>query len=208
MAEKKVKQYVSDNAPSKFKYNTPENVCIALTAFIIEIRKQLATLRAYDNIFHNSPCNNAFMQQANNSIWRELLSEIARIFDKANTGSNENCTLLRLKELCYSKEYIFLFPNDENNGLLQSLEKVFELYNQLPIAKSRNKQLAHHDLKQVTVGECIELSLEQIEQLIEDLTDVFAKIRTRFHFGVFEVTFVDYNVLVEQFEKDIKKLIE
>ena len=190
------------------KYNTPDNVCDSLTTFIIEIREQTAALRAYDNVSLNNPCNSIFMQRACDSIWRELLSEIARIFDKANTGSSENCTFLRLKELCYSEQYSFLFPNKEQNELLQCLENIIEQYNQLPILKSRKKQLAHHDLQQVIAGECIEISLEQVEQLIENLTDVFAKIRTRFYFGYFEVTFTNYNDLVEQFEKDIKKLIE
>ena len=204
MAEKKEKRHVDDNA----QYDTIENICIALTAFIIEIREQAAALRAFDNIFQNQKCNHIFLQRAYDSIWRELLSEIARIFDKANTGSSKNCTILRLKELCYSEKYSFLFSDDEKCNLLQSLEEVIEHYNQLPIAKSRKKQLAHHDLKQVTSGECIEFSIEQIEQLVEDISDVFAKIRTRFYFGVFEFSFTDYNVLVDQFEKDIRRLIE
>lgn len=190
------------------RYNTPDNVCEALSTFIIEIREQTAALRAYDNIFQNNPCSSIFMQRAYDSIWRELLSEIARIFDKANTGSNENCTFLRLKELCLSEQYSFLFPNKGQNELLQCLENIIKQYNQLPILKSRKKQLAHHDLQQVIDGECIEISLEQIERLIENFTDVFAKIRTRFYLGVFEVTFINYNTLVEQFEEDIKKLIE
>ena len=204
VAEKKDKQYVSDNA----QYDTADNICVALTAFIIEIREEAAAIRAYDNVFQNTPCNHTFLQRAYDSIWRELLSEIARIFDKANTGSSENCTLLRLKELCYSEDYSFLFPDNEKSNLLQSLDKLIEHYNQLPILKSRKKQLAHHDLKQVISGKCIEFSIEQIEQLVEDISDVFAKIRTRFYFGVFEFSFTDYNVLVDLFEKDIRKLIE
>ena len=204
MAEKKKKQYVSDNA----QYNTIDNTCIALTAFIIEIREQAASIRAYDNVFQHKPCNHIFLQRAYDSIWRELLSETARIFDKASTGSSKNCTFLRLKELCYSEEYSFLFADNKKCHLLQSLEEVIEHYNQLPIAKSRKKQLAHHDLKQTTVGKPIEISLEQIEQLIEELTDVFVKMRTRLYLSTFEVSFTDYNVLVDQFEKDIIKLIE
>ena len=134
------------------KYNTMDNVCEALTTFITGIREQSAVLRAYDNIFINNPCNSIFMQRAYESIWRELLSEIARIFDKANTGPNENCTFLRLKELCYSEQYWFLFASKEENELLQSLENVIEQYNQLPILKSRKKQLAHHDLQQMIAG--------------------------------------------------------
>ena len=204
MAEKKEKQYVSDNA----QYETIDNICVALTAFIIEIREQTAALRAYDNVFQSESPNHIFLQRAYDSIWRELLSEIARIFDKANTGSDKNCTILRLKELCCSEKSLSLFPDNEKCSPLQPLEKVIEHYNLLPIAKSRKKQLAHHDLKQVLSGEYIEISLEQIEKLVEDITDVFAKIRTQLYLGVFEVSFTNYNVLVEQFEKDIRNLIE
>ena len=189
------------------KYNTLENVCNALTTFVIEIREQVAAIRAYDNVFQNTPCNNVFIQRAYESIWRELLSEIARIFDKANTGSYENCTLLRLKDLCRDEKYSVLFPGNEKNNLLQSLEKVIEQYNQLPIITSRRKQLAHHDLEQVIDGKCIEISLEQIEQLVEDVTSIFAKIRTRFYLGIYEITFAKYDILVEKYENDIRKLL-
>ena len=189
------------------KYDTPENLCFALTAFITEIREQSAAIRAYDNVFQNKPCDNVFLQRSYDSIWRELLSEIARIFDKANTGSSENCTLLRLKELCCKEQYSFLFPNDGKDNLIQSLDAVFEYYNQLPIKKSRNKQLSHHDLKQIIAGEYIEIHMEQVENLIANTTDVFAKIYTRFSLGFFEISFPDYDILVEIFEKAIKQLI-
>ena len=189
------------------KYDIPENVCVALTAFITEIREQAAAIRAYDNVFRNNPCDNVFMQRSYDSIWRELLSEIARIFDKANTGSSENCTLFRLKELCLKEQYLSLFPDGERDDLIQSLDAVFEIYKQLPIKKSRNKQLSHHDLKQILAGECIEISMEQVETLIANTTDVYAKIYTRFSLGFFEISFPDYDILVKIFEKDIRQLI-
>lgn len=189
-------------------YNTPDNVCLGLTTFIIEIREQVAAIRAYDNVFQNSECSNIFLKRAHDSIWIELLSEIARIFDKANTGSNENCTLLRLRELCLNEQYSHLFPNGNENDLIKALDLLFEHYKQLPIGKSRKKQLAHHDLKQVICGGCIEISLEKVEQLISHTTDIFEKIYTRFYFGFFEVSFINYNTLVTQFENDIRKLIE
>ena len=189
------------------KYDTPENMCIALTVFITEIREQAAAIRAYDNVFQNTSCANAFMQRAYDSIWRELLSEVARIFDKANTGSSENCSLLRLKELCCKEQYSILFPNDEKDNLRQSLDAVFEYYNKLPINYSRRKQLAHHDLKQVIAGECIGISLEQIEQLITIMTDAFIKIYTRVCLGFFEISFPNYDMLVKRFEDAIKQIV-
>ena len=188
------------------KYNTPENVCLALTAFVWEIREQAAALRAYANVFQNRPCDNIFLQRSHDAIWRELLSEIARIFDKARTKSSENCTLFRLRNLCLDEQYSHLFPNGETDNLIQSLDRVFEEYTKLPLTASRNKQLAHHDLKQVIAGECIEISMEQIENLIANTADVFAKIYTRF-LDFYEISFPEYNLLVDRFEKDIKKLV-
>lgn len=199
---------VDKNEPQESVYNTPKNVCTALTGFIIEIREQSAALRAYDNVFQNSHCDNSFMKRASKSIWRELLSEIARIFDNEKTGSYENCTLSRLKSLCCKEAYASLFATDEQNDLLQSLEVVFGYYNQLPIAYSRRKQLAHHDLTQIVAGECVGISFEQVEKLVEDVTNVFAKICTQFSGGLFITTFPNYDLLVEQYEKEIRKLIE
>lgn len=189
------------------QYNTPDNLCFALETFIIEIREQSAALRAYDNVFQNKQCDNSFFRRSYESIWRELLSEIARIFDKESTGSSENCTLLRLKELCLNEHNVFLFPSGGENDLLKTFDAVFESYKQLPIGKSRKKQLAHHDLKQVIAGKPIEISLEQIEQLIESVTDVFAKIYSRFNLEIFEASFTNYDVLVEKYEKDIRLLV-
>ena len=185
------------------KYDTPENMCTALTTFIMEMRMQVAAIRAYNNVFKDKLCDNIFLKRAYDSIWQELLSEIARIFDKAYTGSNENCTLLRLKELCLKEQYSNVFLGGESNELIKSLDSVIEFYSQLPVEKSRNKQLAHHDLKQVIAGNCIEISLAQIELLILNTTDVFSKIYTQFNLGWFEFSFSNYEKLVEQYENDI-----
>ena len=171
------------------KYNTPENVCNGLTVFIREIRGQTAVLRAYDNIFKEKRCDSSFLNRAYESIWRELLSEIARVFDKSFTGSSENCTLLRLKELCLEEQYLYLFPGGRQNSLIQSIDLLHQRYNKLRIGKSRNKQLAHHDLKQVVEGACITISLDQIEQLVLDVTNVFANIYEQFCFGCCEISF-------------------
>ena len=188
------------------KYNTPDNICLALSVFLTEIREYAAAIRAYDNIFQDVPHSNAFLQRSYDALWRELLSEIAKIFDSAGKGTNKNCTLLRLKELCFDKQYAFLFPNGEKDTLVQLLDLMFKKYNQLPIKKSRRKQLAHHDLDQTIAGKCITISLEQIESLIADATDVFTKIYMRFCLECVEISFPDYGLLVGHYEDALKKL--
>ena len=147
-----------------------------------------------------------FLQRSYDALWRELLSETAKIFDSAGKGTNKNCTLLRLKELCFDKQYAFLFPNGEKDTLVQLLDLLFKKYNQLPIKKSRRKQLAHHDLDQTIAGKCITISLEQIESLIADATDVFTKIYMRFCLECVEISFPDYGLLVGHYEDALKKL--
>ena len=178
------------------KYDKPEMVCIALTTFINEIRGQSAAIRAYDNVFQDNNTSNVFLKRAYESIWLELLSETARIFDKAYTGNNENCTFLRLRALCIKEQYSSLFPSGENDSLVRSLDEVLDLYSQLPIGKSRNKQLAHHDMKQIFEGECIAISLDQVEKLISTATEVLSKIYTRICFGFFDVSFPAYDLIV------------
>lgn len=140
------------------EFDTLINLCIALTAFIAEIGKQAAAIEAYNNVFQNEVSGNVFLKLSYDSICREFLSEIARIFDNANTGQNENCTLLRLKNLCLNQKYSDFFPEGEEDDLIQSLDMVFQNYNQLSIKFSRRKQLAHHDLKQIIAGECVVVS--------------------------------------------------
>ena len=83
---------------------------------------------------------------------------------------------------------------------------MFKKYNQLPIKKSRRKQLAHHDLDQTIAGKCITISLEQIESLIADAADVFTKIYMRFCLECVEISFSDYDLLVGHYEDALKKL--
>lgn len=189
------------------KYDTPELICTAISTFIVEIREQMAAIRAYDNVWDSNECQNVFLQRTYESTWRELLSELTNVFDKSCTGLNENCTLVRLRELCLSDRYLELFSKGDGNDLIQSLDEVFRYFEQLPLRKIRNKQLSHHDMKQLFEGECIQISLEQIEKLVLDTTDVFAKIYTQFHHGWVEVTFADYNMLVRSFENALIQLI-
>lgn len=190
------------------KYDNPEIICSALSAFIAEIRAQTAAIRAYDNVLRDKTISNTFLLRAHDSIWLGLLSEIARTFDKARTGSNENCTLFRLKELCLKDEYSVLFPNGENDTLIQGLCAILAEYNQLPIGKSRNKQLSHHDIGQIFEGDCITVSFDQVEKLVLDTTSVFEKIYTRFLLEIYEFSLPDYSLLVAQFEKDINLLLK
>ena len=181
-------------------------ICQALTLFLQEIREQAAATRAYVNVFGNDECDNIFLKRSGDAIWRELLSEIARVFDRSKTRNDENCTFLRLKEVCLKEQYLSLFPNGEQDDLIQALDSICEHYKTLPIKTARNKQLSHHDMNQLFDGDEIKISLDKLENFIEDTTKVFEKIYTRFYFGWIEVSFPQYDILVAKFESALLKL--
>jgi len=181
-------------------------ICEALTVFICEAREQVAAIRAYTNVYTDVECSNIFLKRAHDSIWRELLSEVARIFDRSETFGDENCTLLRLRAVCLEEQNLPYFPDGTKDGLIRDLDVVIAHFNDSPVKKSRNKQLAHHDMKKIFDGKCIEISLDELEKLIDDTTVVFSKLYTRFLLGLIEVTFPNYDTLVEIFENDLRKL--
>ena len=190
------------------KYDNPELICRALSVFIQEVLEQSAAIRAYSNVFQQNECNNVFLKRAHDSIWRELISELARVFDKSSTktkkGSDDNCSLLRLKDLCLKEEYLPLFPGGKTNSLMESLDAVIQQYSNLPVKKSRNKQLSHHDMKQLFSGECVEISLDDLEALIFDTAEVFTKIYNCYLLGWAEFSFPPYDMLVAKFEESLQ----
>lgn len=192
-------------------YDTPELLCRALSVFIKETLEQAAALRAYSCVFCNRNCENVFLQRAHDSIWRELISELARIFDKPSTknksGQDENCTLLRLKEMCLKEGYLVLFPEGEADTAVQALNVVIQKYHDLPIKKSRNKQLSHHDIKQLFGGECIEISFDDLECLILETADAFADIYNRYLLGLVEFSYPPYDLLVTKYRESLQIFI-
>ena len=189
------------------QYDKLEMTTQALSVFMQEILEQAAAIRAYTNVFVDVQCDNEFLKRAHDAIWRELLSEIARVFDKSKTCGDENCTFSWLQEICLEEPYLKLFPDAEKDSVLQSLDEICKYYNKHPIKIARNKQLSHHDVKQLFEGECIEISLDEIENLIVNTTLVLGKIISRFYLDLVDVTFPNYDMLVNLFENELRKLL-
>ena len=117
-----------------------EEICSALSVFIAEARKDAAAIRAYQNVVEGTEVYNEFLDISHNSIWRELLIEIAKIFDSSRNGLNENCSVKRLRAECLKDTYVHIFPNGEEECSIQLLDVTQQFYDNLPLRKSRNKQ--------------------------------------------------------------------
>ena len=188
-----------------FRNDKLDFICDTLLVFVKEVNEQAAAIRAYCNVFSDQECNNVYINRANDAIWRELVSELARIFDKSRTFSDENCTLSRLKEVCLETGDVF--PDGNEDELLLEIDRICDDYKNMPIKKARNKQLSHHDIKQLRKTDGIEISLDEVEKLISDTTSFFEKIYSRVNYGWIDLSFPDYATLVKSFENALHKVI-
>ena len=188
-----------------FRNDKLDFICDTLLVFVKEVNEQAAAIRAYCNVFSDQECNNVYINRANDAIWRELVSDLARIFDNSRTLSDENCTLSRLKEVCLEAGDVFLDGNEDK--LLLEIDRICDDYKNMPIKKARNKQLSHHDIKQLSKPDGIEISLDEVEKLISDTTSFFEKIYSRVNYGWIDLSFPDYATLVKSFENALHKVI-
>lgn len=186
-------------------------VCDGLTLFISELRQKSAAVRAYINTYGNEGSNNPYLKSADENIFRELLSELGRVFDKSSTCGNKNCSIHKLKELCLSEKYNYLFVEGHKDPIIILLDFAIYRYEQLSPIKFRNKQLAHHDIQQIIEGNPIEIPFEKIEEIIIDLTKIFEQVRTKISSqGLsFPIEFsysISYEKLVLEYEESLKSL--
>lgn len=186
-------------------------VCDSLTLFIGELRQKSAAIRAYINTYGNVGSNNPYLRCADECIFRELLSELGRIFDKSSTFENENCSVHKLKELCLSEKYKHMFVEDHKDPLIILLDFTAYRYNNLSSINFRNKQLAHHDIKQIKEGNPVEIPFEKIEEIIIDLTKIFEQVITKINsYGLpipVECSYsTKYEKLVSEYENSLKSL--
>lgn len=188
------------------KYEKLVKICYPLSVFVSEMRRMSAALRAHQNIMSKEDNPNCFLDIAHDAICRELLSEIAKIFDPGNDRSNENCSLLRLKNECLKDSYVDLFPAGKNDTYVKLIDIAYQRYGKLPVKKSRNNQLSHHDMKQTFGDEPIVIFFDEIEKLVFLITEILSVIYEHINFA--ELTFPPYDYLVKSYEHALKSLVD
>lgn len=183
--------------------------CAILIAFVREIRGQSAAVKAYGKVFGAHGSTNIFLHTAYEALWRELLIELAKLFDPSKGKSNKNWSLFRLQEICkkipMDDNYDQLFPNGENLLFACAIDSIYDEYIDLPIKKARNKQLSHHDVEQLSKKEIIKVPFGEVEKLMLKISSLIEIIYTHISFA--EVSFADYDESVSEYERSLRQLV-
>lgn len=184
----------------KTDYNEPHIVWYGIVSLFQFTQKYAAALRAYGEVYGDKEQGNAFIDLAQEAIWRQLLSEISKIYDKESTCGPDNCSMKQLYHVCCNHPR---FPDRENDELLKQIDDLYESYKSLLSKKLRDKKLAHYDLETVFELKSTYILFDDIEQFIVDTESVLSKIGVRFLGG--ELTF-QYQEFVKAYKEDLLSL--
>ena len=183
------------------KYANLEEICVALNGFIDEAKNQMAAIRACESIPEDKKETNVFLTTVSDALWRELLTEIAKMFDSSSYRGDENCSFRRLREECLGSN---LFPCGEEDTLIKMIDSLISFYNALPIRNARNKQLGHHDMEQIFKGEVISVSTDEVERLVILMSYILELVYDRICFA--EVSLSDYEAIKKKQIIDLSRL--
>ena len=189
-----------DNMSKVTDYNEPHIVWYGIVSLFQFAQKYAAALRAYGEVYGDNEQGNAFIDLAQEAIWRQLLSEISKIYDKESTCGSDNCSMKQLYHVCCNHPR---FPDRENDELLKQIDRLYERYESLLSKTLRDKKLAHYDLEAVFALESPYVPFDDIERFIVDTGSILSKIGVRLLGG--ELTF-QYQEFVKEYKEDLLSL--
>lgn len=161
-----------------------------------------AALKAYGLVFGDDQ-ENRFLSLAHESLCRQLMSELSKIYDRASTCGKENCSIERLEKAC--EESLFL-SSESRDKFTKSMEGMRKRYETLFSRDLRNKKLAHYDRAAICNQIVDDYCFDDIELFVKDTASLLDKIGS----AIFpaDITFVDYDGLVRDFENSLLLLQE
>lgn len=184
------------NMAEQVNYREPHIVWTAIVSLFHFAQNYTAALRAYAEVYRDKETN-AYIDISQEAIWRQLLSEISKIYDKEATCGKNNCSLRQLYFSCLHHKG---FPNDKNDAILKQVDALYARYKSLFPLELRNKKIAHYDLEAMFAHEQAEIPLDDVELFINDTADILSQIGGRL-FGAELAN--KYSELVEKYKNSL-----
>lgn len=181
-------------------YNEPHIIWMAIITLFQFVQKFTAALKAYGNVYKDDGAQNAYIDVAQEALWRQLMSELSKIYDRESTCGSDNCSIRQLRQCCLNHATAM---HGKSSELTAQLDALCERYESLFSRELRNKKLAHYDLIAVFSQEPPPIPFDDVEQFINETAHTLQQIGDCL-LGV-EVNF-GYDELVKNFQASLLKL--
>lgn len=167
-----------------------------------------AALSAYGSVYGNDSPQNMFLEQAHKSLWRQLLSELSKIYDRDATRDKENCSIERLENEYKNSAFVTQTDDDE---IIRDMENLRMRYEELFPRTLRNKKLAHYDLAAFFDPIRNEYNFDDVEALVKDTSALLNKVGSTIvgsNILPADIDLFDYDSCVERVKRDLLMLQE
>lgn len=145
--------------------NQDSLVWFGISQLMQEIMKEAGAVSAiYES---NVLQNNEFIRISLECIERQLLLNLAKLFDKSRVCGQLNCSLPNLLELCIADQDHF--PAGTTDPAVLNLKETIDLSEQLIPRGVRNKKMAHFDLLGLFAGNEVKICYSDIEIMLLSL---------------------------------------
>ncbi|QUO37856.1 hypothetical protein KFE19_16140 [Dysosmobacter sp. Marseille-Q4140] len=183
-------------------------VWVGILVLTDEIWKYVAITKAYKRITAENSCASKsadFLDVAFQAIWDQLLLDISKIFDRARTCGNENCSIDLLKELIQES---VSFSEAEKEIINQEADRLCENFDKIISRDMRNKQIAHYDLESLLNNAEKEIPSEELEAFVVSVAGFLSNISTRFLNERGSIRFYSLEGTIKKYEDDMRKIYE
>lgn len=184
---------------NKFNFRSEEEeIWFNLNVFLGEIRDCISAIKAirrYIDKYHELGTDNIFLKLSEEGVEWKLFLETAKLFDEAKNGKYKNCSIKMLGKVLKD------FDADEIN---EKINKLCDKFENTISRDTRNKKIAHHDLEDLRSMKPNFIQPEEIEELIEETTELFSQIGRRISLIEFPRSSIEDRV--KEYEASILKL--
>lgn len=181
-------------------FKTAEFVWLGVVSLFQFAQKYTAALKAYGEIYGDGETNNPFIDISHSALWRQLISELSKIYDREKTCGEDNLSISQLRQLCLNHK---AFPDGATEDILKELGSLQTRYEMLLSKELRNKKLAHYDLISAFTYRVPTILFGEVEQFVLDTSAVLTEVGERLLLGELSI---GYESLVQEFKENLYKI--
>lgn len=162
---------------SNIANSSVDDVLFGMMAIVQQLNNEAGALKAYND--YSDTTDNGFLRLSETCINRQLLMDLAKIFDDEAFRNKPNCSIKQLRAQCLAhKEH---FSDDESDSVITSIDTLIDQYNSILPREIRNKRLAHFDLIIFLSMTQFEIPFQNIISILIGLNNLVINIASRIY---------------------------
>lgn len=175
-------------------------VWLGVANLVTKVMQETGALKAYS--MRCQDATNEFLKIAEDTIYRQLLMDISKFFDRPTIAGNMNCSIPQLRKMCLRDK--IKFAEGEDDRLIKEIDDLIKLFEDVISKELRNKKLAHFDLIELFAFNQRFIVFGDIENLVVKMGEVIYDVGVRLI--LVDVTYPTIDAYAQAYCKALEEL--